>query len=46
VTYGYKIRRIDGIVAIVGKIVAVAVDLAGRTMPLPEELRTALAAAM
>ena len=46
VTYGYEIRRLDGVVAIVGKIVAVAIDLAGRTIPLPEELRTALSAAM
>jgi len=35
VTYGYEIRRTDGVVAIVGKIVGVAVDLAGKTIPLP-----------
>jgi acyl-CoA thioester hydrolase len=45
VTYAYEIRRVDGVLAIVGKIVAVAVDLAGRTMPLPEEFRAALSAA-
>jgi acyl-CoA thioester hydrolase len=45
VTYGYEIRRIDGVVAIVGKIVGVAVDLAGQTIPLPLELHAALAAA-
>jgi acyl-CoA thioester hydrolase len=46
VTFGYEVRRTDGVVAIVGKIVAVAVDLGGRTIPLPPELRTALAAAL
>jgi len=46
VSYAYEIRRTDGVLAIVGKIVAVAVDLAGRTIPLPAELRTAFAAAM
>jgi acyl-CoA thioester hydrolase len=46
VTYGYEIRRTDGVVAIVGKIVGVAVDLAGQTIPLPAELHAALSAAM
>ena len=46
VTYAYEIRRTDGVVAIVGKIVAVAIDLAGKTIGLPAELRAALAAAI
>ena len=46
VTYAYEIRRVDRVVAIVGKIVAVAVDLAGHTIPLPDELRAVVAAAM
>ena len=46
VTYGYEIRRLDDIVAIVGKIVAVAIDLAGATIALPDEFRAALSGAM
>lgn len=42
VTYTYEIRRHDGVLCIVGKIVAVAVDLGGRAIPLPGELRAAL----
>jgi len=45
VTYGYEIRRLDAVVAIVGRIVAVAIDLAGRAIPLPDQLRAALSAA-
>lgn len=46
VTFGYEIRRGDGVLAIVGRIVAVAVDLGGRPMPLPAAFRDALAAAL
>ena len=46
VTFGYEVRRTDGVIAIVGKIVAVAVDLGGRKIPLPPELRAGLAAAL
>jgi len=46
VTYGYEIRRLDDIVAIVGKIVAVAIDLAGATIARPDEFRAALSGAM
>ena len=45
VTFGYEIRRLDGVLAIVGRIVAVAVGADGRAMPLPDALRDALAAA-
>jgi YbgC/YbaW family acyl-CoA thioester hydrolase len=45
VTFGYEIRR-DGSVCIVGRIVAVAVDLGGTTIPLPDPLRAVLAAAL
>jgi hypothetical protein len=37
-----EIRRTDGVVCIVGRIVAAAVDLAGRSTP-PPEFREALA---
>jgi len=43
ITYAYEIRRADGVVCIVGKIVAAAVDLAGRSIPLPDDAREALA---
>jgi len=46
VTFGYEIRRTDGILAIVGRIVAVAVDVEGRPMPLPAPFRTALTTAL
>jgi acyl-CoA thioester hydrolase len=45
VTFAYEVRRMDGVVAIVGRIVAVAVDATGRSMPLPDAFRDALAAA-
>ena len=45
VTFSYEVRRMDGVVAIVGRIVAVAVDASGRPMPLPDAFRDALAAA-
>jgi YbgC/YbaW family acyl-CoA thioester hydrolase len=45
VTFGYEVRRADGVLAIVGRIVAVAVDTGGRPMPLPAPFRDALAAA-
>jgi acyl-CoA thioester hydrolase len=45
VTFGYEIRR-DGKVCIIGRIVAVAVDLAGSTIPLPEPLRAVLSSAL
>jgi len=43
VTYAYEIRRSDGVVCIVGRIVAAAVDLGGASIPLPPEFRDALA---
>lgn len=42
VTYGYEIHRDDGTLCIVGKIVAVTTDLAGRPMPVPDQIRLAL----
>jgi len=46
VTFGYEVRRADGVVAILGRIVAVAVDVGGRPMPLPDPFRDALTAAL
>ena len=46
VTFAYQVRRTDGVVAILGKIVAVAVDLGGRPIPLPAELRAAFTRAL
>jgi YbgC/YbaW family acyl-CoA thioester hydrolase len=46
VGFGYEIRRTDGVVAILGKIVAAAVDLGGKVIPVPPELRTVLDAAL
>jgi YbgC/YbaW family acyl-CoA thioester hydrolase len=43
VTYGYEITRFDGVRAIRGRIVAVAVGADGRPMPLPERWRERLA---
>ena len=43
VTYGYEIVRLDGVRAIRGRIVAVAVGADGRSMPLPEGFRERLA---
>jgi YbgC/YbaW family acyl-CoA thioester hydrolase len=45
VTFAYEVRRLDGVLALVGRIVAVAVGLDGRPMPLPDGFRDALAAA-
>ena len=42
VTFAYEIRNLAGEVAIVGRIAAVATDLAGEKMPLPAEFRAAL----
>jgi YbgC/YbaW family acyl-CoA thioester hydrolase len=46
VTFGYEVRRADGVLAIVGRIVAVAIDASGRPMPLPTPVRDALTAAV
>lgn len=46
VTYAYEIDRSDGTACIVGKIVAAAVDAAGRSTPLPDALRKGLEAAL
>jgi acyl-CoA thioesterase FadM len=43
VTYGYEIVRLDGVRAIRGRIVAVAVGDDGRPTPLPELFRERLA---
>jgi acyl-CoA thioester hydrolase len=43
VTYGYEIVRLDGVRAIRGRIVAVAVGADGRPTPLPERFRERLA---
>jgi YbgC/YbaW family acyl-CoA thioester hydrolase len=43
VTFGYEIVRLDGVRAIRGRIVAVAVGADGRSMPLPEGFRERLA---
>ena len=42
VTYGYEIQRRDGTRCITGRIVAVACDLEGRKIPLPEPFREVL----
>lgn len=41
-TYAYEIARLDGTVCIRGRIVAVAMDEAGRSMPIPEDLKARL----
>ncbi len=46
VSFAYEVRRADGVVCIVGRIVAAATDLAGRSIPLPEPLRAAFTAAL
>ena len=46
VTFGYTVRRTDGVVAVVGRIVAAAVGLDGRSIPLPPEAHTAFNAAL
>jgi acyl-CoA thioester hydrolase len=46
VTFGYEVRRTDEVVAIVGRIVAVAVDLSGAPIPLPAEVRNAFGRAL
>jgi YbgC/YbaW family acyl-CoA thioester hydrolase len=46
VTYGYDVHRADGALCLLGRIVAVTCDLAGRPIPLPEGLRASLAAAL
>ena len=46
VTFGYEVRRTDGVLCIVGRIVAVAVDLGGQTIPLPTEIRAGLTGAL
>ncbi len=42
VTYGFEIRNLEGEVAISGRITAVALDLSGKKLPLPEAFRAAL----
>jgi YbgC/YbaW family acyl-CoA thioester hydrolase len=46
VTFGYEVRRMDGMLAITGKIVAVAVEPGGRAIPLPPDLRAAFTRAL
>ncbi len=46
ISYGYEIHRADGTLCITGKIVAVAVDRSGQSIPLPPEVRATLARAM
>jgi acyl-CoA thioester hydrolase len=46
ITFAYEIRRRDGVVCIVGKIVGAAVDAGGRSIPLPDDFRAALAGAV
>lgn len=46
VTFAYEVRRTDGVVCITGRIVAAAVDPGGRPIPLPDDLRDALAGAV
>ena len=46
VTFGYEIRRRDGVVCIVGRIVGAAVDASGRSIPLPDDFRAALTSAL
>jgi YbgC/YbaW family acyl-CoA thioester hydrolase len=45
VTFGYEIVRLDGVRAIRGRIVAVAIGADGRAMPLPQGFRERLAPA-
>jgi acyl-CoA thioester hydrolase len=42
VTFAYEVRRPDGTLCIVGKIVGATVDATGRPMPLPDDFRAAL----
>jgi acyl-CoA thioester hydrolase len=42
VTYGYEARRSDGVLCLVGKIVAVVLDKDGKSMDLPKEFREVL----
>lgn len=46
VTFGYEMRRSDGVSCVVGRIVAVAIDASGRSIPLPEPIRRILEAAV
>ena len=46
VTYAYEIRRVDGPLSIVGKIVAVAIDMDGRKIPLPDDVRALFTSAL
>ncbi len=46
ITFAYEIRRRDGVVCIAGKIVGAAVDAGGRSIPLPDDFRAALAGAV
>ena len=46
VTYGYELVRSDGVLCLVGKIVAVATDDQGRPVPLPDEFRESLEKAL
>ena len=46
VTYAYELVRNDGVLCLVGKIIAVAVDAEGRPMALPDEFRGLLEKAL
>jgi acyl-CoA thioesterase FadM len=46
VTFTYEVRRTDGLLCLTGRIVAAAVDASGRSIPLPDPLRDALAGAL
>jgi acyl-CoA thioester hydrolase len=45
VTYGYEARK-NGVLCLEGKIVAVATDADGRSMPIPDEFRAAFERAL
>ncbi len=42
ITYGYEVHRLDGALAVSGKIIAVAIGKDGRPEEIPDSLRAAL----
>ena len=46
ITYGFKLVRSDGVLCLVGKIVAVAIDANGKPVPFPDEFRTLMEKAL
>jgi acyl-CoA thioester hydrolase len=46
VTYAYDVHRADGVLCLLGRIVAVTCDLAGRPIPVPAGFRAVLTSAL